>query len=181
MPKFDIDSYRASFGAGLRSYLFYYKPLFPTSISADSELATYLVRSTSLPDVTNDEIITNWQGFDYKIAGKLTFADWSVQFNVDINAKIEQMFHNWAALIHDPTTNIYSLPTNYMVDQQIELLGLDGNPVTKYKLYGAWPKMVGNSTLDYSANDTLQFEVTFTYVYHVMDLATYGVAPTFSG
>ena len=180
MPRFDIDSYRSSFGSGARSYLFYYKPLFPTSIAGvDSELATYLVKSTSLPETMHDEIITNWQGFDYKVAGKATFSDWTVSFNVDANAKIQTMYHNWAALIHDPSTNIYSQPSLYMVDQQVELLGLDGKPIEKYKLFGAWPKMIGNATLDYSANDNLTFDVTFTYIYHLTDTAKYAVTPTF--
>jgi len=181
MPKFDIDSYRSNFQGGARQYLFYFKPLFPTGvIGADTEVATYLVRTASLPETSSDEIMMNWQGFDYKIAGKYTYSDWNVTFNVDIDAKIQQMFHNWASLIHDPTTNKYTVPSKYMMDQQIELLNLEGIPITKYKLFGAWPKMVGNANLDYSANDVVQFDVTFTYIYHVVDIAKYGVQATFA-
>lgn len=182
MPRFDIDSYRASFQGGARQYLFYYKPTFPGGIAgADTEKATYLVRATSLPETSTDEIVLNWQGFDYKIAGKYTYSDWTVTFNVDMDAKIQQMMMNWASMIHDPTTNIYSAPATYFADQQIELLGYDGNPIMKYKLYGAWPKSIGTATLDYSANDVVQFDVTFTYIYHVSDNAKYGGTVTFGG
>lgn len=181
MPKFDVDSYRSNFQGGARAYLFYFKPVFPGSIAgADSELATYLVRSTSLPETTSDEILTNWQGFDYKVAGKYTYSDWSVSFNVDASARVLTMFNNWVSLIHDPTSNIYSQPSKYMVDQQVELLGLDGTAITKYKLFAAWPKMIGNSTLDYGSNDTVQFDITFTYLYHVTDKSTYAVKSTFA-
>lgn len=178
-PRFDIDSYRANFQGGARSYLFYYKPVFPASIGASSEIATYLVRTTSLPETTIDEIPLAWQGFDFKVAGKYTYSDWNVTFNCDADANIQKYFHQWMALIHDPTTNVYSNPTNYMVDQQLELLGLTGSPIMKYKLFACWPKMIGNATLDYSQNDVIQFDITFTYLYHVTDKAAYGVVPTF--
>jgi hypothetical protein len=181
MPRFDIDSYRSNFQGGARQYLFYYKPVFPGGVDgADTEIATYLVRTASLPETSTDEIVLNWQGFDYKLAGKYTYSDWTVTFNVDVDAKILKMFNNWASLIHDPTTNKYNLPKDYLVDQQVELLDLAGAPITKYKLFGAWPKMIGNSSLDYSANEVVQFDVTFTYIYHVVDTAKYGVTPTFA-
>jgi len=180
MPKFDIDSYRANFQGGARAYLFYFKPNFPSAVGGDTEKATYLVRSTSLPETSSDEIVTNWHGFDFKMAGKYTYTDWTVTFNVDRDAAIQQMFHNWAALIHDPTTNIYSAPSVYFADQQLELLDLDSKPILKYKLVGAWPKTIATATLDYSTNDVVQFDVTFTYLYHVIDKTKYGASVSFA-
>ena len=98
-----------------------------------------------------------------------------------MNANIQKMFLNWMSLIHDPTTNLYSAPTDYMADQQVELLGFDGNPIMKYKIVGAWPKSVGEVTLDYTSNDVAQFDVTFTYIYHATDIGSYGHPPQFAG
>jgi hypothetical protein len=179
MPGFNIDAYRANFQGGARSYLFYYKPMFPAGIGSNSEAATYLVRTASLPETSQDEIMYAWQGFDFKVAGKYTYSDWSVTFNCDAETNIQTYYHNWLSLIHDPTTNTYNVPANYMVDQQVELLGLDGKPTLKYKLYGAWPKSISQAQLDYTNNDNVQFDVTFTYIYHVTNNANYGVAPTF--
>jgi len=180
MPRFDIDAYRANFQGGARQYLFYYKPNFPVAIGGDVEKATYLVRATNLPDTTSEEIMTNWQGFDFKMAGKYSYSDWTVTFNVDRDAAIQQMFHNWAALIHDPTTNIYSAPSVYFADQQVELLDLDSQPILKYKLIGAWPKNIASANLDYSSSDIVQFDVSFTYLYHVIDKTKYGSTTTFA-
>lgn len=180
MPRFDIDSYRAVFQGGARQNLFYIKPNFPASVGGNTETATFLVRASSIPETTSDEVITNWQGFDFKMASKYTFSDWTCTFNVDVAAEIQKMFINWANLIHDPTTNIYNTPQTYMADQQIELLGFDGNAILKYKLMGAWPKSVGTVTLDYSSTDVAQFDVTFSYIYHVTDKAKYGATVTFS-
>lgn len=179
MAGFDVDSYRANFQGGARAYLFYYKPLFPNAVAGNTDKATYLVRATSLPETTIDEIPLAWQGFDFKVAGKYTYTDWTVTFNCDADADVQKYFHNWMSIIHDPTTNIYTSPRDTMVDQQLELLGLDGKPIMKYKLYAAWPKVIGNSSLDYANNEVVQFDITFAYVYHVTSNATYGVTPTF--
>lgn len=179
MAQFNIDAYRANFQGGARSYLFYYKPIFPSSVGGDTEMATYLVKSTSLPETSIDEIALAWQGFDFKVAGKYTYSDWQVTFNCDAETKLQTLYHNWMSLIHDPTTNKYSKPVDYMVDQQVELLDLVGVPTLKYKLFGAWPKSVGNVTLDYTDNNVITFDVSFTYIYHVTNTAQYGVTPTF--
>lgn len=182
MPGFDIESFRSKFQAGARQYLFYVKPLFPVGIGADTDTATYLVRTASLPETTLEEILVNWQGFDYKMAGKLTFVDWTVTYNVDKDADISKWYLEWSRLILDPTTNVHGSPVDYMVDQQVELLGLDGEPTLKYKLIGAWPKVIGPVTLDYAAADVAQFDITWSYQYHVVDTGVnYLSPPTFSG
>lgn len=176
--RFDIDSYKANFTGGSRQYLFYFKPMFPGGVEgADTELATYLVRSTTLPETVTEEIMVNWQGFDFKFPGKYTYSDWTVTFNTDLEAKVLKMFNSWANVIHDPTTNFYKNPVKCMEDQHIDLLGLEGEPITRYTLTGAWPKSVGTATLDYSSNDVVQFDVTFTYIYHAADNVSYGNPP----
>lgn len=177
--RFDIDSFRANFKDGARSYLFYYKPVFPGSLGVDSDKATYLVKTAALPETTTEEITTSWQGQDYKVAGKYSYSDWQVSFNVDKDAKIITAFQDWANLIHDPTTNMYTSPADYMSDQQLDLLGLNGEPIMKYKLMGCWLKSINSVTLDYSQNDFVQLDVTFSYVYHVIDKTKYGNMPTF--
>jgi len=181
MPAFDLDSFRANFKAGAKSYLFYVKPVFPLTIGANTEQATYLVNTSSLPAGTIEEQETAWQGYTYKVAGKSTFATWTVQYKVDALADIRRWFVGWQTLIHDPTTNIYSAPADYMVDQQVELLGNEGESITKYKLIGAWPSEIGEITLDYTATDLAIFDVTYTYQYHVVDGVSYGKPIAFAG
>lgn len=178
MPRFDIDSYRSNFQGGARAYLFYFKPIFPAEITGNTDIATYLVRATSLPETSIDEIPLAWQGFDFKVAGKYTYTDWNVTFNCDADAAILGTFHDWLRLIHDPTDNKYRSPSKYMIDQQLELLSLTGEPITKYKMVGMWPKVIGNSSLDYSNNEVVQFDITFAYIYHTMDKVSYAVNPT---
>lgn len=180
MPGFNIDSYRANFKSGARQYLFYFRPLFPAAITADTETSTYLVRSTTIPESTTEEIITNWQGFDFKQSGKYTYTDWTVTFNVDNEAKIYGYYMNYMNYIHDPTTNISRVHAEYFKDQQLDLLDLNGDIVMKVKLVGSWVKNVSSATLDYSSNDILQFDVTYSYLYHTVDKTVYGNNVTYA-
>jgi len=180
---FDLESFRANFRDGARGYLFYVKPSFPIGVAADTNRAVYLVRSTSLPATTLEEVLVPWQGYDYKLAGKYTFEDWTVTFNCDAEADIHKWYLAWMRLIHDPTSNVHASPSTYMVDQQVELLGRDGEPVLKYKIVQAWPSSVAAMELAYDSTDVAQFEVTFKYMYHVIDKIPGGYAftPSFAG
>jgi hypothetical protein len=128
----------------------------------------YYVKATSLPEMTVEEMTTNWMGAKYKFGGKPTFGDWTVTFNVDSDANIIKKFRDWQNMIINPQTNIASKPSTYMVDQQAHLLGLDGETVCVYKFYSAWPKVIGNVSLDYSTNDITAFDVTFSYLYYMI-------------
>jgi len=174
MPSFDLESFKSNFSGGARSYLFYFLPLFPGIIAGGitQEKASYLVRTTSLPETTFEEIITPWQGFDFKFAGKHTYSPLEVEFNVDRNADIRTAYEDWINLIHDPETNQWAPLEEYMVNQAILLLDYDGQPVMDYKLIYAWPSTVGPVTLDYAGTETAMFSVTFTYAYHTVNKIT---------
>jgi hypothetical protein len=47
-------------------------------------------------------------------------------------------------------------------------LDLNGDKLLNVKLINAWPKSIGAITLDYSATDIAQFDVTFSYNQHVI-------------
>jgi len=181
MPTIDVDAYKANFSGGAKSYLFYYRPQFPSGFG-ETEFATYLVRATSMPETNIEEITTNWQGQDFRFAGKYTYSDWSVTFNCDVNATIYKSFYKWLNFIHDPTSNKYNAPNDYMMNQNLEMLDHRGLSSQKLVLFQAWPKTVGPITLDYTANDVSTFDVSFAYIYHVIEGPAYGgQVPAFGG
>jgi hypothetical protein len=171
MPNFDIESYKSNFRDGARANLFYFLPMIPGDcIEGDmtNGRTSYLVRSTSLPASTIEEINLNWQGFDFFVGGKHTFSDFTVTFNLDDKGLLRLCFENWINKIHDPVTNEYGTIAFYMFPQRLQLLGYDGTPVMEYLLHHAWPREVAAATLDYSTNDNVQFDVTFRYAYHTL-------------
>lgn len=164
---FDIDSFRSNFKEGARAYLFYFKPNIPIP-GFDMEQATYMVRATNLPEEMFEDIIVPYQGLDYKMAGKRTFAPLTVTFNVDAKADIHSWFVRWVDAINHPVTNVSAPPIVYMQDQTLELLDIEGNVIKTYKLVAAFPGSIGAAALGYDQVEILQFDVEFRYQYHIM-------------
>lgn len=126
----------------------------------------YFVKSTSLPEAILDETVTHYKGQQYKFASVRRTNDWVITFYVNHDASVISNFWNWQKMLQDPKNNTYGIGDDYMVDQSIKLIGLDGTEICTYKLYRAWPKMIGNITLDYASNDFATMDVTFSYQYH---------------
>jgi len=166
MPGFDINSFKANFQDGARSYLFYIMLTNPVS-TLGTEKTSYLVRTSSVPEDTIEPIEVPWQGTMYKLGSTHTYADWTVTFSIDVNHKLHTDFINWQKMIHDPETNVHGNPTTYMVDQEIWLLNTAGVVTKRMKLVSAWPQTIGEISLDHSSKELQTFDVTFTYLYHI--------------
>ena len=163
---FNINDFKSNFEGGARAYLFMYKPNLPVT-TVDSK---YLVRASTFPETTVEEILVQWQGIDYKLAGKQTFTDFTITFNVDLKAAIRDDFEEWTKMIHNvPGDHKYGKPSDYSRNQDLVLLDYEGNEMMNVKLVDAWPKSVAAITLDYSSMDVMQFDVTFAYLYHEIE------------
>lgn len=139
---------------------------------SETELGTedfkYFVKSTSLPESTLEETATYWCGQQYKLSSVRRSQDWSVVFLVNDDASVIRKFWDWQMIMHNPESNNYGKPVDYMTDITVQLLGIDGYPICTYKLFGAWPKTIGSVELDYSNNEFATIEVTFSYQYHTV-------------
>lgn len=151
-----------------RAYLFEYSPTFPGSIPGASDYTSrFLVRSTSIPGRSIEEIPIGWLGNDYKIAGRNAYDDFTVTFNVDEHSVIWQKFHAWMNFINFPVSpsKARAIEVAYMADQYLYLVGGMASTTSGYLLRGAWPKNMSAITLDHSTNDVAQFDLTFSYQY----------------
>jgi hypothetical protein len=165
---FNIEAFKAKFGDGAKTSLFYFQPQWPGLLQADviAQDAIYLVKTAQMPSTALEEVTLNWQGFDWKFPGKHTYTDVVVTFNVDLDAKIRNTFENWSNLCHDPRTNFYSIHSDYMMDQRLQMVGYEGQVILEYVLHDAWPKEISQISMDYASTEVAQFDVTFTYSYH---------------
>jgi len=168
---FDLGSFASqlsSVGAA-RGYLFEIVPQFPVITNTPGVDGGYLVRSSSLPASTFEPITLTWQGYDFKMPGKETFAEWTVTFTCDLNTGMHSAFMQWFHQIHDRKTNLWNEPTVLMTDQHASLLSyVTGNPIMTYSFYHAWPSSIGEIALDYAGTDVATFDVTYTYQYHTV-------------
>lgn len=163
---FNIDAFRQNFVNGARDYLFYVIPSFPSSIKTYANNLktnpTYLVRSSSIPERSVEAAQVNWQGYTYNLGGKSNVQDWTVSYTVDKTAGLYKVFLKWIDLVHNPTTNVHGDPNDFMVDQNVQVLSLDGSEaIIDVKLVGCWASNVGQLSLDYSSSNILSFDVTY--------------------
>ena len=132
-------------------------------LNRENDMVGYLVRSTTLPGVNFDEKIIDWPGMAFKMAGTLSFNDWSVTFNIDSDGTLLQKFNKWQQIIANTKTGQRGSIRDYMIDQEVHLLSGAGDTVTSYKLYGCWPKGIGDVALDYGSQEFAFIDVTFSY------------------
>jgi hypothetical protein len=153
----------------------------------------YYVRSSTLPGVDIEEINTNYMGAEARWAGSKRYSDWTVTYNMDIKGYLRLFFEAWMSTIHDPVfSGAYGDPSYFggVVESIIKAIGgegfnfefsgvpflatlifsqldYEGHASVTYILNNAWPKSIGPATMDYSSQDTTQFDVTFSYLYHI--------------
>jgi len=132
-------------------------------LNRENDMIAYHVRSTTLPGMAFDEKVIDWSGLPFKMAGNVMFNDWTVSFNVDEGGTLLQKFNKWQSLIANSERGFRGSIRDYMIDQEVHLLSYSGDSVTSYKLYGCWPKSVGDVALDYSSQEIAVVDVTFSY------------------
>ena len=176
--EFSIDNFMSEFEGGAKSFLFVWEPEIKkadgSSIDEQKKRKRrYLVKSSSFPASNVEEIAFEMQGINFKMGGKRTYEDWNLQFNVDKNGYVRKEFEEWMQGIHKITDkeNEHFYLDNYSSTQTFKMLKGDGSfssPLLEIKLYNAWPKSIGPIALDYSSTDFAQFDVTFSYQYHMI-------------
>jgi len=123
----------------------------------------FYVKSSSLPSSSFEDMTSTWMGNTFKVPGNKTYEDWTVTFNLDSEGYILKKFHDWQKMMRDPISNMQSKPSSLMVNQEAYLLNSTGNTISVYKLYYAWPKSIGQVSLDYGSNEVSTVDVTFSY------------------
>ena len=170
MTDFNLDSFRNTYKDFARGYLF-------TATISNSKYwkddNSYLVKTASMPATEQEEILTSWQGNSYKLAATPTYADFTINFQQDMESELRTKFLKWMTYNHNMDTNVHGTVDNssgnYFSDIVMKQLDVKGKEFNRCTLYGAWPKSVGEISLDYSAKEIAVFDVSFTYQYHIYE------------
>lgn len=162
----NIDIFRAKLKNASRPNRF--KISFLDVIS--NEDLTFFVKSASIPSKTVGPIEVDWQGMKVKLAGDLTFADWTCTFINDQEYTVRNTMENWHDLVGNALTNTRGSVDVYKYPIKIEHLDGMNNVTATYFLIGAFPTEVGEISLEQGANDTVEeFPVTFSFDYFTRD------------
>lgn len=164
MPEITLSTFKSNVKDVARPNRFYV--IMDSPAPGMDEKISYYIKSASLPGKNLGEIQLNWQGMNTKIAGDITFDDWSVTVLSDPEMKVRQAFLDWQMLVADHLSNIREEPVNYKKDLLVQKLDRQGNVVQTFKLVGAWVKTMDQVELSTDTNDAaMEFTVTFSYDY----------------
>jgi hypothetical protein len=145
--------------------------IYAASVALDADIK-YLIKATSIPESTVEEIPAYWKGVEYKVGGSRRYTDWTVTLLCDKKSNIRMLMEAWMSGINNVVGSIVNVSpkiyANPVQSSIFEMLNTQGESTLKLFLYGIWPKNIGPITLDHSSQDFAQFDVTFSYLYHVI-------------
>lgn len=138
-------------------------------------------KSITIPDVSIDEISTQFMGTEQFFPGKKhTGGDVTATFFETEDQQIERIFYEWHQKIvnMDPDNDILAGGSSGSVKRDIcsdiIVQGFKYNKVPmpfSFKLYNCWVKSVSNPTFDFSSTEGTSITVTFKCDYWKLVLA----------
>lgn len=156
-------------GGGARPNLYMVTLNFPAGVSSNGAAVknSYMCKGASLPESSIGQAIVPFMGRQIKVAGDKVFADWTVTMLLDTDFSAKRAFESWLNLINTHVANTgVANPNQYYADLKVEQLDRQGEVIYTYDIKSAFPTSVGEVTLGYDNNDTVEeFPVTFSMNY----------------
>jgi len=163
-----VDDMKAKLvGGGARPNLFKVTMSFPSYVTANVELASYMCKATSMPASTIAPIAVPFRGRQLQIAGDRTFDPWSVTIINDTDFNVRNSFEQWMNGINQHKQNTgLTQPSSYMADMIVEQLDKDGTTEKTYNIRGTFPTNLGAIELSYDSENAIEeFEVELQIQY----------------
>jgi hypothetical protein len=164
-----IGDFARGLSGGARAYLFDVIKIGYLGEEMWKDLK-YFCKSTTLPGAALEEITVNYLGMAKHYAGARRYGDWTVTILGDRDYIIYKTIRSWLRSSHDisiaKTYSRYGEPEVIYKDVTLETYKYSGDPLIKVELFNAWPKSIGDISLDYGSQEVIAFDVTFTYESH---------------
>ena len=150
----------------------------PTNIKISGKMIDYelLCRSVSVGGV-------NVATQQYRTTGEMTnvpydrtFSGATFTFVADQNMIVRDIFERWVDLIQDKKSRILGYYNDIARDITVMVLNRMNNHVYSITLHEAFPKTIGDLSVDNASNDLMTIPITFEYKYystHVNDVQGY--------
>jgi len=140
----------------------------------NAEVLRLSLRTSDLPPVGFEEIEIPWLNERRFVPGRFRTEPITITFNDYLDPNTANVIMEWNKLVGDPETGkIFPLKANrYKVDGTLYLLGPDGSTQRSWKLQGCWPQQTSMGSVDMSATDIVQIEVTFRVDKYIPNLST---------
>jgi hypothetical protein len=175
---FNVDQFKAAMiGGGARANQFFVALSFPSYVTlgaAATAQAAFLVNATTLPGSIVNPVLVPYRGRNVKLAGERVFQPWSMTVLNDVSFNIRNSLEKWMAGMNDLVNNNgRTNPADYQANITVTQLDRNNNPLKIYTLHSAFPVDLGDITVNYGDNDTIeQYNVTFEYQHYTTSFDT---------
>ena len=163
-----VDDMKAKLiGGGARPNLFKVTMAFPSYVTANVELASYMCKASSMPASIIASIEVPFRGRQLKVAGDRTFDPWSVTVINDTDFNVRNSFEQWMNGLNDHVENTGEMnPADYYSTATVTQLDKQGAEIRAYEIHGIFPTSLSAIELDYGAESTIEeFTVEFQVQY----------------
>jgi len=135
--------------------------------------------ASSLPQVSADKIPVKFRGRELYYNGTIAkFEDWTVTMREDIYYRARSALETWHNLMANNMMHFGAITPIIQRELDMYMLAPGTNiPVAQYKLYNAFPYVIGAVTVDQNSNDqVVSYDVTWSidaWERIDIDIATY--------
>jgi hypothetical protein len=167
MP-FNIKDFKSNLTfEGARPTLFKANITFPANVAVGTGTKdfTFHCKAAQLPGKTLGMIELPYFGRKIKVAGDLTFAEWTVTVLNEETFSVRNSFERWMSLINSHVGNqkeIVNYKCQASVTQYTKIRELPSD--VTYKFTGMWPSDISAIDVAWDSNDQIEeFTVTLNY------------------
>ena len=152
-----VDDMKAKLvGGGARPNLFKVTMGFPSYVTADVSLASYMCKAATLPAGAIASIPVPFRGRNLQIAGDRTFEPWNITVINDTDFNVRNSFEQWMNGINQHKENTgLTQPSSYMADMIVEQLDKNGTTKKTYNIRGTFPTSLCAIEVDYSQENVI--------------------------
>lgn len=167
---FSVTDFISKAQDGARPTLFVATINWPAGVAnfGAAERAPFLIKATSIPEMTLGVIEVPFMGRTIKVAGDRTFSEWNTTVINDDQFIVRKGIENWNNAINGLKSNApnFGAPLGYRTSAQVIQFNSRGVPIGTYNFENLWPQTVGSIDLSWESTDTIEeFEVTWAYDY----------------
>lgn len=131
----------------------------------DAELISLAIASMDLPNESNEIIELPWGNEVVKVAGQARTDDVPLTVRDFVDRNVRDILVRWRRQVYDPRPDQggrIGLARDYKKSATITLHGPDGTSKRVCALVGVWPSALNPGSLDMSASDVVQIELTLS-------------------
>lgn len=158
-----VSDFLANFtGGGARVNRYEVVFTFPSVLQIPANVGTqltYVCKGADIPEATIGQTNVAYKGRTIKLAGDITWPDWSTTMYVDNDFVARDIFQKWQNIINGYRNNIAikdgQLPSTYLGSAKVYTLDREDNVTTTTQINAIWPSVVGSIALDYGTDGAI--------------------------